>query len=164
MLRGYRELKLTNCIKLAKHISLADGLREHMPRTSQSLYFGKSCEYRVFSELLKRGYDVYVPLLDNKGIDCVIKKKSEHGYKTIQIKGRQSRWIFNVGTSHPQADYFFLIAPNPNQEVYLVPKKIVTRWLKGNKKFYLGISRRNTEAKQYLQGTITLLNEFTFHA
>lgn len=34
---------------------------------------GKRLEFYVISELLKRGFDVYMTLVDDKGIDCIIR-------------------------------------------------------------------------------------------
>ena len=35
--------------------------------------FGKRQEYSVIAELLKRGFDVYMTLVDDQGIDCVVR-------------------------------------------------------------------------------------------
>ncbi len=62
--------------------------------TSQStLSFGKRQEYLAIAELLDRGYDVYQTLVDDQGIDCVIRKESNDvpKYIDIQIKARSSK-------------------------------------------------------------------------
>ncbi len=56
-----------------------------MEQTSQEK--GKSAELLVFSELIKRGADLFIPVID-KGIDAVI-RKSNGTYLEIQIKSTQ---------------------------------------------------------------------------
>ncbi|MEM0135071.1 MAG: hypothetical protein QXU18_07595 [Thermoplasmatales archaeon] len=52
--------------------------------------FGKRQEYSAIAELLKRGLDVYMTLVDDQGIDCVIRRErnGEPDYLDIQIKAR----------------------------------------------------------------------------
>jgi hypothetical protein len=52
-----------------------------------SASFGKRQEYVAIAELLKRGYDVYLTLVDDQGIDCVVRQGPNH-YFDIQIKAR----------------------------------------------------------------------------
>lgn len=51
------------------------------------LKFGKRQEFAVISRLLKEGCDVYLPLVDERGIDCVI-RKDRGRYLDVQIKAR----------------------------------------------------------------------------
>lgn len=49
--------------------------------------FGKRIEYWVIGLLLKQGFDVYVPLVDDQGIDAII--RSDNGkIIDLQIKAR----------------------------------------------------------------------------
>lgn len=52
--------------------------------------FGKRQELIAIGELLRRGYDVYQTLVDDQGIDCVIRKEvdSRPLYIDLQIKAR----------------------------------------------------------------------------
>ncbi len=54
--------------------------------------FGKRQEFRAIAELLKLGFDVYLPLVDDQGIDCVVRieKENELHYWDIQIKARST--------------------------------------------------------------------------
>jgi len=122
-----------------------------MPNRSNSLYFGKSCEHKIFSELLKQGFDVYIPLLDNKGIDCIVKKKDSKEYVSIQIKGRKPTWIFNVGTHKPTADYFVLIPPD--NKIYTVPTKDLISWLDKDGKFTFTKDRKQNN-KYLIEGIL----------
>ena len=111
-----------------------------------SLYFGKSCEHRVFAELLKRGFDVYVPLLDNKVVDCIAEKDGKK-FK-IQIKGRQPRWIFNIGKINKSIDYFILLPPD--DKIYCVPTSQIIEWLHGKNKFNFDTADKKKDRDAYL--------------
>lgn len=52
--------------------------------------FGKRMEYVAISELLRRRFDVYMTLVDDQGIDCVIRQErnSKLRYLDVQIKAR----------------------------------------------------------------------------
>lgn len=49
--------------------------------------FGKRIEYWIIGLLLKEGFDVYVPLVDDDAIDAVIRRK-DGAFITVQIKAR----------------------------------------------------------------------------
>ena len=72
---------------------------------------GKEGELKVIGELLRQGFDVYSPLVDIGGIDCVI--KTDVGYREIQIKTTESAKIilFQVREYIPR-DNFFIICYN----------------------------------------------------
>jgi hypothetical protein len=55
-----------------------------------SASFGKRQEYIAVAELLKQGRDVYMTLVDDQQIDCVIRqeKDGQLRYLDIQIKAR----------------------------------------------------------------------------
>lgn len=49
--------------------------------------FGKRIEYWVIGLMLKQGLDVYLPLVDDNGIDAVI-KRPDGSFIEVQIKAR----------------------------------------------------------------------------
>ena len=51
--------------------------------------FGKRIEYSIIAEMLKDGMDVYVPLVDDNGIDAVV-RKSDGSFVEVQIKARSA--------------------------------------------------------------------------
>jgi len=55
-----------------------------------SASFGKRQEFIAIAELLRLGFDVYMTLVDDQQIDCVIRQKKgdELRYLDIQIKAR----------------------------------------------------------------------------
>lgn len=51
--------------------------------------FGRRMEYWIIGKMMKEGLDVYVPLVDDFGIDAVIRKR-DGSFVEIQIKARSS--------------------------------------------------------------------------
>lgn len=49
--------------------------------------FGKRMEYKIIGDMLMEGLDCYVPLVDDHGVDCVIKRE-DGTFIEIQIKAR----------------------------------------------------------------------------
>lgn len=107
-----------------------------------SLFFGKHCEHLVFAELLKRGLDTYLPIVDDKGVDCII-RNNNGTHLDIQIKGREPRWKFNFGYVESRPNYFFILYP-PDKNFYVVPSSEISEWLNGRK----GLTFNNTIKKQ----------------
>lgn len=51
--------------------------------------FGKRMEYSLVGKMLMEGLDVYLPLVDDHGVDCVI-KKGDGTFIEVQIKARSN--------------------------------------------------------------------------
>ena len=51
--------------------------------------FGKRIEYSIIADMLKEGMDVYVPLVDDYGIDAVV-RKPDGSFVEVQIKARSA--------------------------------------------------------------------------
>src|SRR5271165_5763589 len=51
--------------------------------------FGRRMEYWIIGRMLKEGLDVYVPLVDDFGIDAIIRKR-DNTFIEVQIKARSS--------------------------------------------------------------------------
>lgn len=75
--------------------------------------FGKRIEYFIIGRMLKEGLDCYVPLVDDDGIDCVIRQDNGH-YIEVQIKGRSKdvkmgdAALFAALEHEPRDNYFFV--------------------------------------------------------
>ena len=52
-----------------------------------SASFGKRMEFWIIGRMLKEGLDIYVPLVDDMGIDAVIRRKNGT-FTEVQIKAR----------------------------------------------------------------------------
>jgi hypothetical protein len=92
-----------------------------------SASFGKRIEFWVIGLLLKDGFDVYVPLVDDDGIDAIL--RGDQGRKLdIQIKARSSSVkfgssaLFTLGQSHPlmRQDFFFIFYSERLTEMWVM--------------------------------------------
>jgi len=80
---------------------------------------GKLAEFLVFGELIKHGVDLYLPVIDVKGIDAILRRK-DGTYIEIQVKSTQEEdqaGYFNVYDldQHPE-DKFFIICVDMNEK------------------------------------------------
>ena len=76
--------------------------------------FGKRIEYSIIGEMLKEGLDVYTPMVDDMGIDAVV-RKSDGTFLEVQIKARSEEvkfgdaGLFSVNKHlHPRNNYYFV--------------------------------------------------------
>ena len=75
--------------------------------------FGKRIEYNLIGKMLMEGLDVYVPLVDDHGVDCVIKKE-DGTFIEVQIKARSNEVnegdasLFAAITHELTENYFFV--------------------------------------------------------
>jgi PD-(D/E)XK endonuclease len=75
--------------------------------------FGKRMEFYVISKMLEQGLDVYIPLVDDFGIDAVIRKK-DGSFIELQIKARSNdvkfgdAALFAAITHEVRNNYYFL--------------------------------------------------------
>lgn len=94
-----------------------------MPKATQTT--GKEGELRVIGELLKRGFEVYTPLVDIVGIDCII--RTDVGYREIQVKTRESAQVLLFDTKEfiPR-DSLFIICYNIKEPdtFWVIPSKV----------------------------------------
>lgn len=90
--------------------------------------FGRRQEYSVIAELLKRNFDVYMTLVDDQGIDCVIRLNDKR-YLDIQIKARSKeakQWNFFAAMSFDVRDnFYFIFYTEKNNNFWVVPSKDV---------------------------------------
>ncbi len=77
--------------------------------------FGERQEYTLIAELLRRGYDVYRPLVDDQGIDCILRRDMSNGpqYVDLQIKSTSKR------VKHEDAGMFAGLQIRDPRENYL---------------------------------------------
>ena len=54
-----------------------------------SVRFGKRSEYFVISHMLQEGLDCYIPIVDDDGVDVVI-RKDDNNFVMVQIKARSN--------------------------------------------------------------------------
>ncbi|MCL0048738.1 hypothetical protein M1N13_00290 [Dehalococcoidia bacterium] len=83
---------------------------------------GKSVEFLVFAELIRRGADLYLPVIDS-GIDAIIRRK-DGTYLQIQVKSTEEddqAGYFNVSDINERPeDKFFIICVDINEKNFKV--------------------------------------------
>lgn len=79
-----------------------------------SAAFGKRMEYWVIGKMLKEGLDVYVPMVDDFGIDAIV-RKNDGSFIEVQIKARSKTVVFGdaalfaaIKHEKVRSDYYFV--------------------------------------------------------
>lgn len=75
--------------------------------------FGKRMEYNLVGQMLMEGLDVYLPLVDDHGVDCVIKKE-DGTFIEVQIKARSNEVVEGdaalfAAITHEKKDNFYFV-------------------------------------------------------
>ncbi len=90
-----------------------------------SASFGKRQEYAAVAELLRRGYDVYMTLVDDQGIDCIVRRGSNN-YFDVQIKARSKDCNPKNAAHFPQLS---IIEPRDNYIFIFYSEAAKTYWV-----------------------------------
>jgi hypothetical protein len=107
-------------------------------RTSAS--FGKRQEFVAVAELLKRGFDIYMTLVDDQQIDCII--RLEHGgelkYLDVQIKARSRNAKYGATFSamtirDPRPNFWFIFYSEAAETYWVIPSRDVVKLASVNK-------------------------------
>lgn len=92
--------------------------------------FGKRIEYWIIGRMLKEGIDVYVPMVDDFGIDAVIRKQNGT-FIEVQIKARShdvrvgDGALFAAITHESRKNYWFVF----------YSERLNTMWIMSSKEF-----------------------------
>ena len=107
-----------------------------------SASFGKRQEFVAIAELLRRGFDVYLTLVDDLQIDCVIRQKvnGEPVYLDVQIKARSLKANKrNAGTfaalevRNPRKNFFFIFFSEQAGAYWVMPSLDLVKEANRNK-------------------------------
>ena len=92
--------------------------------------FGKRMEYALVGKMLMEGLDVYLPLVDDHGVDCVI-KKADGTFIEIQIKARSKE------VTDGDAALFAAITHDLTPNFYFVfySERLDTMWILSSEEF-----------------------------
>ncbi len=84
---------------------------------------GKRGELIVIGELLRRGFEVFTPVVDS-GIDCLV-KAGEGNYKEIQVKYRENQPNFNVRNFRPREGFIVIcyLKGQYDTHLWVIPSK-----------------------------------------
>lgn len=95
-----------------------------MKKYRESASFGKRQEFSVIAELLKHGFDVYNTLVDDRGIDCII-RLTESRYLDIQIKAssKKATQPYNFGgvAAILRENFFFIFYIEVVDKFWVIP-------------------------------------------
>lgn len=110
--------------------------------------FGKRMEYNLVGKMLMEGLDCYIPLVDDHGVDCVI-KKDDGTFIELQIKARSNT------VKDGNAALFAGIKHNltPNYYFVFYSERMDTMWIMSSKEF-IKKSNINTKGKHAGKHTI----------
>ena len=100
-------------------------------RTTAS--FGKRQEFIAVAELLRRGFDVYMTLVDDQQIDCIIRLEGEGRpprYLDIQIKARSkaanhAATFAALDIRKPRKDFWFIFYSEAAETYWVMPSEDV---------------------------------------
>ncbi len=113
-----------------------------MPPFRSSSSFGKRQEYMAVAELLRLGHDVYMTLVDDQQIDCIIRKEKGNRleYLDIQIKARSKDCdIKNAGRfaameiRNPRKNFFYIFYSEQAGKYWVFPSLKLIREARRNK-------------------------------
>lgn len=92
--------------------------------------FGKRMEYKLVGDMLMEGLDCYLPLVDDHGVDCVIKKE-DGTFIEVQIKARSKT------VTEGDAALFSAIDHELQQNFYFVffSERLQTMWIMSSEEF-----------------------------
>src|SRR2546428_11414080 len=88
---------------------------------------GKRWEFFTFGRLLEKAYSVFLPAVDNEGIDCLV-DVGHWRYKEIQVKS-SARGTFSVRNFESRDSYYIvcvLAGPHSQQpeDVWVIPSEL----------------------------------------
>ncbi len=99
-----------------------------------SASYGKRQEFKAIAKLLEIGFDVYTTLVDDQGIDCIIRINANR-YLDIQIKARsvdkyilKNRGFFpQLAITDPRDNYFFILYAQHIDSYWIIPSLDIVR-------------------------------------
>lgn len=102
--------------------------------------FGKRVEYVVIAKMLRSGLDVYLPMVDDKGIDCLVRMDGG-SVAEIQIKGRSknceitSAGRYSALSIEPRSRYFIIFYSEACEDgaLWLMPSLEFAKLARRNK-------------------------------
>ena len=98
--------------------------------SKKSLAFGKQQEFAAMAKLIGQGYDVYQTLVDDKGVDCVV-RISPTKYWDVQVKARSKdseyNTLFSAMSITPRDNCVFVFYTEVNDTYWVIPSRDVVK-------------------------------------
>ena len=102
-----------------------------------SASYGKRQEFKTIAKLIEKGFDVYSTIIDDQGIDCIIRISSKR-YLDIQLKARsidkcmlKDRGYFpQLSIVEPRDNYFFILYSEQADSYWVLPSNDIVNMAK----------------------------------
>lgn len=135
--------------------------------------FGKRIEFYLIGMMLKEGIDCYIPLVDDDGIDVVI-RRSDGSYIEVQIKARSNdvrigdAALFAALTHESRENYYFVFYSERMDIMWIMTsqeflKECVTNKNGkniGKRSIWFNGKRRNKETDEIEEYTYTKFEKY----
>jgi len=102
--------------------------------------FGKRQEYIAVAELLRRGFDVYMTLVDDQQIDCVVRQEKNGilRYLDVQIKARSvnakhAATFAAMTVLDPRTNFWFIFFSEATHTYWMIPSLDLVKLANVNK-------------------------------
>jgi hypothetical protein len=132
-----------------------------MAQFRHSAGFGKRIEFWIIGQMMKEGLDVYVPLVDDMGIDAVV-RRTDGSFIEVQIKARsrnigmEGAALFAAMTHELRSNYWFVFYSEWLQTMWIMnsqeflAESIQNKTGKniGKRAIWFNGMRRNKETKE----------------
>ena len=92
--------------------------------------FEKRMEYKLVGDMLMEGLDCYLPLVDDHGVDCVIKKE-DGTFIEVQIKARSKTLASGDAALFAAIDH----EKQPNFYFVFYSERLETMWIMSSEEF-----------------------------
>lgn len=93
---------------------------------NKSMYLGLSTEYKILSMLLDEGREVYLPAVDDHGVDALVLSRSagpegKRHYQELQIKSVSVGGLFAaISCPNPRPNYWFVFYVKQHDTLWLI--------------------------------------------
>jgi hypothetical protein len=117
---------------------IIENKKELQKRFRHTAGFGKRMEHWIIGKMLKEGLDVYIPLVDDFGIDAIIRKPNGE-FIEVQIKARSNEvllgdiGLFAAITHEERKNYFFVFYSERIDKTWIMSSEEFIREANQNK-------------------------------
>ena len=90
------------------------------------MFLGQSSEYKILSMLLAEGREVYLPTVDDHGVDALVLARSYEPnapriYQELQIKSLTEGGLFAaISCPNPRPNYWFVFYVKQHDTIWLI--------------------------------------------
>jgi hypothetical protein len=123
--------RVTHSLKSAvkKYLQFCEAKPPIAKSFRHSAGFGKRMEFWIIGEMLRRNFDVYIPLVDDRGVDAIV-RRSDGSFVELQIKARSNDVIIGdaalfAAISHEEErkNYFFIFYSARLDKIWVLSSK-----------------------------------------